>query len=242
MKQFFLSLLLGGVAIALHAQPAMTTRTLGWATYFQKFKLPHRLELTLEEQARYDLGRNEWFQLILRPSLSWSTSNDWQFTAGFGYFWLYPSPNDLPPRHEFRPWQEIGRKRKYGRTTLQPKIRFEQRYIRGYNGEALADDYTYSTWRSRFRCDVQVRLQSDENRYFYFTGGDELFFNTLPGAYTVYDQNRAYAGLGYQFGSKVSVQAQYLNAYVRKSSAAYELQHVARLTVTHTFNLQSKEK
>lgn len=65
--------------------------------------------------------------------------------------------------------------------------------------------------------------------------GDRITCNT-------FDQNRFFAGLGYQFTSHLNIQLGYMNVYQQEASGDnYFSTHAARLFVFHSLDLKDKE-
>ena len=65
--------------------------------------------------------------------------------------------------------------------------------------------------------------------------GDKIVYNT-------FDQNRIFAGFGYQFTSHLNAQLGYMNVYQQEASGNnYFSTHAIRLFVFHSFDLRNKE-
>lgn len=243
MKKRFLllfTLILTGSFIRAQSPRQVTTRYLAWGGLLEQFTFSDRLNASFDNQYRYEYTDNDWFVMIFRPGLTYVTKNKILLTGGGGYILLYPNPNDKPARREWRAWEEIGKKFKTKGGTFFPRIRYEQRFIREYNGTALQDDFSFNSHRFRLRCDWTLPLKSADKGIFLIAG-NEYFYAIKPNGFAAFDQNRAYAGGGYRFSKTFALQVQYLNLYVRTGVSKYEMHHTARLTVLHEFDFRKKE-
>jgi hypothetical protein len=237
------ALILFFAAAEVNAQSSrqVTTRYLAWGGLFEQFTFSNRWNATYDMQFRYEYTDNDWFAMLFRPGLTYVAKNKLTLTAGGGYMLLYPNPNSRPARREWRIWQEAGRKFPTKSGMFYPRVRTEQRFIREYDNEGLADDFTYHSFRVRLRCDWTLPLGKDAGKGFFVSAGDEIFFARLANGFSVFDQNRAYAGVGYRFSKTFALHLQYLNLYQQLSSTRYELHHVARLTILHELDLRKNE-
>lgn len=241
MRSVFLAFIFILILQPEQAPAQVTTRYLAWGTFFGTVNFSGHWTATLDLQARYEYTDGDWNALIVRPGVSYVTTNKVIFTAGVGYFSLYPNPNGIPPRPEWRPWQEIGKKFKVKAGTFYPRLRIEQRLIREYNGDELHEDYSFHSFRARFRCDWNFPLGKTPSKGIYLAAGDELFFALKNGCFSAFDQNRAYAGAGYRFSPAFAVQLQYLNLYLQTNSQKAELQHIVRGGLTWEWNLKHED-
>ena len=74
-------------------------------------------------------------------------------------------------------------------------------------------------WRFRQMFKASVPMAYD----FSFVLSDEYFANinkTNYGADEGFDQNRAFAGIGYNFDKKIKTEIGYMNQYIRKPNSA----------------------
>lgn len=245
MKKCFFAFAVFIFAISsIHAQSSrqVTTRYLAWGGLLEQFTFSDRWSASLDMQYRYEYTDGDWFAMLFRPGLTYTTKNKILFTAGPSYFLLYPNPNSKPARREWRPWEEVGKKFKTKGGTFYPRVRFEQRFIREYNGEVLNENFSLNSYRFRFRCDWSLPLGKVPDKGIFLTAGNEYFYAIKPDGFSAFDQNRAYAGLGYRFSKTFAFQVQYLNLYVRTGVSKYESHHTARLTILHEFDFRKNDQ
>jgi len=231
-------------SIGLLAQAPRTTykRNMVWGLASVDYKFNAHWSASLDNQFRYEYTDGDIFMWLIRPSVSYKFKSGLALTAGSAYFSLYPNPNGKVPRPEFRHWQEIGWKFESPTKThtLYPRLRFEERVIREYAGEVLAEDFTLNCVRVRARIDYTYKFHADQPTGLLLFAGNETFFLRKPDGYTAYDQNRAWIGVGYRFSKQFTVQASYLNWYQQRTSSVFDQFHVIRLALQ--FQLERKPK
>ena len=229
------------VSIFIHAQSKnIFTRNMTWGIVQSEVEFNKRWSAALDLQYRYEYTDGDVFQWLIRPSVAYKTEKGWQFIAGYGRFALYPNPNGLPARPEQRLWQEVAHKWIFGnKHTVAPKIRFEQRFIKSYNGEELADHYDHFAERLRLRVDYKYLLK--ESGHLFLFAGEEFLYHRLDNGFTVFDQNRTWAGVGYKFNSTFTLQASYLFLHQRRDAGTADQFHIVRLAATFAFKSERKE-
>jgi hypothetical protein len=229
VKLFFV-LFLG--SLIANAQPArqVTKRNLAWAGLFTEYKFSPALSATLDLQARYEYTDGDWYQWLVRFGLWHKAKNGIIFGAGIARFNLYPNPNGKPPRPEWRPWEEIGDKIRFGHSTIYPRFRFEQRFIREYVQNDLAKNYSFSAFRERIRIDYTYLFHPEKESSFSIVESQEVLVATKKTGFSTLDAFRFSIGAGYTFNKTFSVQLAYLYQLQQKSSLVFEEQDIVRLT------------
>jgi Protein of unknown function (DUF2490) len=229
------------VTNAAWSQREIAVRSLAWAGLYADYTAGPWIA-SLDAQARYEYLDGDWFQWLVRPGITYKTKSGLLPTVGIAFFSLYPNPNGKVPRPELRPWQEIGKKFVFnsGKHTLYPRLRTEQRFIKQYVGDLLADDFTYFNFRTRWRCDYIFRFHPDRIASFYITASEECMFGFFKGGFSAFDQNRIWFGEGYRFNKNVSVQLVYMNLFLQRTANLYEMHHTIRATLN--LQLTKKEK
>jgi hypothetical protein len=220
----------------------VTPRYLAWGGVYAQYDFSPRVAAHLDAQARNEYTDGDWFNWLVRTGCSFKTRNEVLLTAGIAYFKLYPNPNGLPPRPEWRPWQEIGKKFVKNKHTFYPRFRVEQRFIKEYVLHDLDHTFSLNCFRWRFRLDYTYNFRPAEEKGVLLLAGYEYLFNTKPDGNSYFDQNRVTAGLGYRFNNCLSVQLSYLDLFFRRGENAYEQHHIARITVVAQFAKQEKSK
>lgn len=162
-----------------------------------------KARLWLEGQSRWDDDWNHWYQGMMRAALGYSLSD--RATIWAGYTWL-PTQNvgqhslsqqDIWPAFRYVLPTSVG--------TVTFRTMFESNFGRG-------DEV-------RFRPRQMVRLMAPVgfDDKLSFIAWDEFFVrvnSTNWGGQSGFDQNRAFAGLGWSFNKNVRAELGYLNQYL----------------------------
>lgn len=242
MKNIAFAVLIGISMRGMSQSKVVNTRNLAWGISQTEYKFNQHYSANLDLQLRYEYTDGDMFQWLIRPGVTYTTTSGWQFVLGCARFQLYPNPNGVVPRPEWRPWQEVARKWKIGaHHILYPKIRFEERYIKGYDDDGLADHFSHFSDRIRIRLDYKYQLGENGAGHFFLFAGDELFFQRYDNGFSNFDQNRSWLGLGYKVNKTVTVQASYLNLYQQRNSSTIDQFHVVRLALQLSFERKPRE-
>lgn len=168
----------------------------------------------LEGQSRFDDNWNHWYQGMVRAAVGYSLSD--RATIWAGYTWLptqnvgksYVSQQDVWPAFRYVLPTDIG--------TFSFRTMFESNFLKG-------DDV-------RFRPRQMLRFMHPlefEPRLSLITW-DEFFIranSTKFGGQAGFDQNRAFAGLGWTFNSNFRAEAGYLNQYLDDATHTNNTMH-----------------
>jgi hypothetical protein len=229
--------------LSCSAQPRQVMdRNLAWGCLFAQYNFTPSWNVNLDVQTRYEYTDNDWFTWFIRPGITWKAKNDLLLTAGVAIVALYPNPNSLPPRPEWRIWQEVGKKFVAGKHTIYPRFRFEQRFIKQYGTPVFEEDFSFNTYRSRIRCDYTYTFDPLKSKGFQLLAGNEYMISTDPKGKFSFDQNRAWAGVGYKLNQNIILQLSYLNLFLRKNATQFEQHHTIRLTAVLQFTRRIKPK
>ncbi len=168
----------------------------------------------LEGQSRFDDDWKHWNQGVVRAALGYSLSD--RATIWAGYTWVptqnvgksYVSQQDVWPAFRYVLPTSVG--------TFTFRTMFESNFINGND--------------VRFRPRQMLRFMHPlefEPRLSLITW-DEFFVrvNTTPfGGQAGFDQNRAFAGLGWTFNKSFRVEAGYLNQYLDDATHTNNTMH-----------------
>jgi hypothetical protein len=110
-----------------------------------------------------------------------------------------------------------------GRLEMQYRVRYEFRLVGSEQGITecadvfrLADSHRQGHLRYQLNAEFPLNTREMEDGTIYSTLSNEIFINTGQqiASHKLLDQNRAYAGLGYQVSKIVSLEAGYLKQLV----------------------------
>ena len=189
---------------SLFAQEARD-ETGNWLMYWGTNRVSKKVSIWTEVQYRlYEIVSNR-NQLLLRTGLIYHLQNSASLSAGYAYVktWSFDeSINNAVTSNENRLWEQFILKNNLWRIDFEHRYRLEQRWVKTEVTE-------YST-RMRYRLLLLLPLSKENLKpeTFFFVTYNEIFLNINGGE--IFDQNRLYFALGYQFSSIGQVQAGYL--------------------------------
>ncbi len=159
---------------------------------------------------------------MVRTGLGYALTEE--TSVWLGYAWItYDEPFAKTPFDEHRIWQDFSWGHKYSYATLSTRSRLEQRIMP--TGSDVG-------WRFRQRIKVSVPLAFAPD--FSLIGSEEYFANinqTNYGADDGFDQNRVFAGLGYNFNKHTNTEIGYMNNYIRKATGSDRMYHYLAVNV-----------
>ncbi|MDO9105998.1 MAG: DUF2490 domain-containing protein [Methylovulum sp.] len=157
----------------------------------------------VEGQSRFDNDWNHWYQGMVRAAVGYSLSD--RATVWAGYTWLptqnlgksYVSQQDVWPAFRYVMPTRLG--------TLSFRTMVESNFLQG------------SEVRVRPRQMIRFMHPLQAEPRLSLIAWDEFFvrLNSTPyGGQSGFDQNRAFAGLGWSFNNNIRAEAGYMNQYL----------------------------
>lgn len=206
---------IGLLCMALHARPSAAADDIhtGWAASFHTLRIDERLSLVADFHAR---STDEWSRartLIGRFGVTYAWRPRTSLGAGYAFIeTLDPRIGDLS---EHRLWQQVVLQRSLDSKPLTHRFRLEQRQIE----RAVGDDV--HSFRLRYSARLMIPLAPDSGGAFsrgnYVALQNELFLH-LSGAGRLngkmFDQNRAYVGIGRRFSPNLDLELGYVNQFI----------------------------
>lgn len=202
---------------ALQAQSSereTVTQSIQWAAVSSNLKVSTRLSILVDGQFRQvDQFHPQQYQA--RTGLDITLNDNFSIVPlGYVYTWnyLYGKQPAHFQNNEHRTWQQVLFKHDVGRAKFEHRLRLEQRFLQFHYvndaGEVIDDGYSDLQHRIRYRMQVRFPLNKktiDTDTY-YIIVFDELFKSWGERAtYDYPDQNRIFAGVGYQFDKDFSI-------------------------------------
>ncbi|MEX2233979.1 MAG: DUF2490 domain-containing protein [Cyclobacteriaceae bacterium] len=235
---FFLSFLKGSFA-----QKQIETREQTWFGYFNQTRFTDRSGVWMDLQLRLNDVVNKKSASILRLGYTYFVSDQLRLTAGYGYITHYSLSDQLPDVPENRPWQQIQWFDKKKSVSFAQYFRVEERFVRKVSNGDLTDDFLFN-WRFRYNIAASIPLKGREispKTPFLFLN-NELHVNAGKNIVNNYfDQNRLFAGLGYQFTAGLNTQLGYLYVFQQLPSGDHYVHiNAIRLFVFHNLNFRSE--
>ncbi len=191
---------------SLMAQRLHTSNSNGWYMYMGNHPINDKWGIHLEAQLRRNDIVSDGQQLLLRGGINYYLSKQTTATAGYCFVETYPygefaAKSSFP---EHRIWEQLQYKSQLGRVECVNRLRLEQRFV---HSPTMQSDSTYAAgdavYSNRFRVlnrfSIPFKGKTIEDKSFYLSFYDELFVNFgKKVAMNIFDQNRAYAAIGYK--------------------------------------------
>jgi hypothetical protein len=192
----------------------------GWTALFHSQKFNNKIGAHFDFQVRsaddFDYVRN----ILIRPGITWFIDGNKNATLGYALILtnqrLEGAANDQLT--ESRIWEQFIFNQKIGKIPLAHRFRLEQRFI-----ETPLEDVFSNRIRYFIRSVIPLTPQEDKfNTGLFMALQNEVFLNLqnkdkLNGH--IFDQNRAYAALGYRLSPKMDIEAGYLNQAIKGRSS-----------------------
>ena len=181
-----------------------------WLIYIGSKELKNGWNIHNEVQYRNYDAVGDLEQLLLRTGLGYNlTENNNNLLLGYGYILSENYVGDTDQKvsvNEHRIFQQFTTKQNVGVLNLSHRYRFEQRFVE--------DDFKM---RFRYFLGLKIPLQNkaDGNNPLYLSAYNEIFLNTKS---EIFDRNRLYGGLGYQFSKQLRLELGYMNQFFETSS------------------------
>jgi hypothetical protein len=208
----------------------------GWYVYAGDHPVSGRWGIHLEAQwRRHDVIVRPQ-QLLLRPGVNFRVNDRIALSAGYAYvtthrYGDYPAAAPFP---EHRLHQQATVRHGPASFEMQHRFRLEQRWI-GQPG--LPERWRYQN-RFRYMARAQVPIRGP----WYLAVQDELFLNVRPlqGA-RVFDQNRAFAGIGRRLRWSTRVEFGYMQqTLLQRNGQVLEFNHTLHLGVYSALPFRKK--
>jgi hypothetical protein len=245
-------LLLPALHLCAQQAPAreVAHSTNGWFLLMNEFRFSPRWYLTTEIHLRRADLYKSWQQQILRPALHYRLHPN--LDLGLGYSYLRTHPYGAQPVRTLIPenqlWQQAWMRHSLGKLALNHRYRLEQRWL-GSVVQSPEGSYAISgtDYLQRFRYRIFGRLPlytpaAASQQQLFAVFWDELFIN-LDRRFQPdnLQQNRIFAGLGYQFNPMSNIQVGYMNQLIRKANG-YQYEQNPTLNVSLFYNLDLYKK
>jgi hypothetical protein len=202
--------------LSMRTSAQTTHENTGWFAWFSSYKLSARWRLHFDGQIR---SADDWEYartILLRPGIIYVLNPNNTLTLGYAYIATNsrPANGSKTTLSENRIWEQYINTTKIGRTSLQNRLRLEQRFIERTTENVFAQ-------RLRYFARAMIPFAKPKgsfNKGFFGAMQNEVFFNIQNKDKinnNFFDQNRVYMAIGYRFSKKVDVDAGYMNQFVK---------------------------
>ena len=253
-KIFFIALAILSFSEIIAQSPLRNVQSnnTGWFMYFGDHKFSEHWGIHLEAQFR----RNEIIakpqQLLLRTGINYHFAPNAFATVGYCYvntsqYGVFPAKSAFP---ENRFWEQLQVKSQAGRIEVTTRLRLEQRISHlpdtiSTNPVVFGPGDGVYTNRARVlvRLSVPFKGKTIEDKSLYFSCYDEAFVNFGENVeLNIFDQNRAYAAIGYKFPKWGKLEIGYMNQMIVKSTGLkVENNHTVQVGFFSTLDFRKKK-
>ena len=226
--------------IAFSQSKIVANQLNSWWTYGGNHRLSDKWSVhTLYSHRRNDFT-NYLQQSLVRVGLNYHANKNLIFT--FGGDWVITYPYGEQPIAKttttYRSFEQMVLKNKVNRFYFKHRYKLEQQYTdKGYYYKV------HHRFRYRFGMTIPLNHKTMEDKTIFLTFFDEVFINfgkETNGYY--FNQNWAYAGLGFKINKSTSVALGYMNQYFPKSNGLYiENNHTFSVNLNHSLDFRKKE-
>jgi len=209
-----------------------------WAGWFNNVRFSEKWGMNNDIQFRAGKDWGENSMLLIRPGVNYYINSRQTAAAGYATTLVTNQLSAGGQRlTEHRIWQQYILTGSLGRTAIQHRFRLEQRFLKRPDETVFAQRLRYFI---RGMIPFGARSSGPFNRGAFGALQNELFFNIqhksrLNG--NLFDQNRAYAAIGFRFSPKYDLEVGYMNQFLlRKDPSSNTLTHIAQIAFYTRFN------
>jgi len=214
-----------------------------WYGYHLNWKINKEWFAIAEIQERHFVSPLAQSQLLGRVHLH---KNIGAYDAGVGMSLFFSSPNNPNETErlvvpEMRPHVEFNTVKNVGFGTVHQRYKVEARYFHNSEGGTLANGYYFGNFRLRMQLGLRVpivRNRNDNSNKMTVKVQEEILLNAGRRIVkNVFDQNRIYVALDYNFSKTLSVEMGYLNWFQQQSSGTkFYDRDIIRFTIYQKIN------
>ncbi|HTE33612.1 MAG TPA: DUF2490 domain-containing protein [Chryseolinea sp.] len=223
----------------------VVNQAIQWFSVNSNIALTKRFSLYIEGQFR-QVGTFDPMQYQLRTAVDVKLNDHFSIVpVGYVYTWNYQYGKQPAAykNNEHRFFQQVVYKHSLGITKIDHRIRIEERFVQHHHtntdGEIVDDGYDVELYRLRYRLMARVPLNAKkiEPGTWFLSAYDEVFVSWgSPVTYHKPDQNRLFAGIGFQFDKSTTLQGGLLYHMLIKGNGTMQENNVGP-QVMLTYNL-----
>ncbi len=227
----------GFLLLLVKAVTAQTQFT-GWLASFNTFSSKGKTSIHLDVQVRSNDQLEHLQTFLARTGINVKLKNHITGTAGYAYISNRRNISGVvgfAPEH--RIWEQLLVSHPLFHTTLAHRFRLEQRFISTSSVQDNELKNDGNVFANRFRYFVRTILPLNQEKPFrkgwFGALQNEVFLNIGDKSHVngkTFDQNRAYAAIGYRLSPLVDLETGYLNQYVTGRSG-FVNNHVLQIAV-----------
>jgi hypothetical protein len=215
-----------------------------WVAYFNQTRLSEKWGLWADVHFRLTDNFADRLGLsIFRIAPVYYVTDQTRISSGYAYVTAH-NESPVPDLPEHRLWQQIQWFEKKERFSMMQYVRVEERFRRTLSNGERSDDYAFN-WRFRYNIALTIPVtgKSGQSKTTFLFLNNELHINAGKEISNNYfDQNRLFAGVGYQFTTELNAQIGYLFVYQQLAApASFVHTDAIRFFIFHNLDLRNKE-
>ena len=236
------------MVFAQSANRERVTQSVQWFAITSNIKMTSRLSLIVEGQFR-QVNNFDPQQYQLRAGLDVKLNKHFSIVPlGYVYTWnfKYGKQPAAFANNEHRIWQQICFKHSIAKLQIDHRARLEERFIESHaansdNDQVIYEGYANSQTRFRYKLGLRFPLNGATigPKSYFLSASDEIFVSR--GERVTFhdpDQNRIFAGVGYQFDKHATLQAGAFNQMlIKKNGAQQENNFGFQIQLTYNIDL-----
>lgn len=218
-----------------------------WMGYFNQSRLTNKWGIWFDAHYRLkDHFFNEPSKLLTRLGIMYYVHDDFKVTNAYNFTLHYPEDGHQHiSQPEHRIWHQLQLHTRYGKIRTMQWLRLEERFRRKIKNDfELSDGFRFD---ERLRYNLLVTIPTSKKgiaaKTFSAILNNEIMVNlTRKNVYNIFDQNRFFIGLAYNFDSHSNLQFGYMNVYQQLSNGySYKNIHALRVFFFQNLDLRRKE-
>jgi hypothetical protein len=226
---------------------AQQTRHSGWAMSMNTFNINEKFTFFFDVQLR---SNDNWVHpetFIFRPAVGYALNKNTILSLGVAavtnwreFFFTGPADEEITVRDgvsDNRIWQQLFVNKKYGNSTLQHRLRLEERGLGRLEIDGKEIIVKDRKFNARFRYFTRWIKPFAPTTNFqngpYLALQNEFFFNAIGAKYAnnkLFDQSRTYGGFGYRLSKEFDVELGYMLQVVDRNNRDIIINHIAQVT------------
>jgi hypothetical protein len=184
---------------------------------------------------------------IFRPAIGYALNKNTILSLGVAavtnwreLFYTGPADEEITIRDgvsDNRIWQQLVVNKKYGNSTLQHRLRLEERGLGRLELEGEEIVVKDRKFNARFRYFTRwikpFAPTTNFQKGTYLALQNEFFFNVIGAQYAnnkLFDQSRSYGGFGYRLSKEFDVELGYMLQFVDGNNRQNIINHIAQVT------------
>jgi len=202
---------------------AQINQQIGWFGSFNTIKINSKFSVHAELQVRSTDNWEQVQSVLPRLGLNYHFAKNQILTAGYAFI---PTRNSIGGKSqllgEHRIWQQYIINQSVKNTAISHRFRLEERFIPRPTSDGTTIDWNNRLYSTRLRYFIRAVVPLVKDKPFtkgVFIGLQNEIFTNLTDQQNVnthfFDQNRAYAALGYRFSKKFDIEAGYMNQFIK---------------------------